>query len=107
MVQVLRDPDVGDTETILAAVGQLQFEVFAYRLGSEFGAPTEIRSAPYQAIRADRQAAASSGCATSAGSASWCAATAPSSPCSRTATACSACESDEPELTLEPILAGT
>ena len=37
--------------TMLAAVGQLQFEVFAYRLGSEFGAPTEIVSAPYQAIR--------------------------------------------------------
>ncbi|MFT3851125.1 MAG: peptide chain release factor 3 [Ilumatobacteraceae bacterium] len=51
VVQVLRDPDVGDTETVLAAVGQLQFEVFAHRLGSEFGAPTEIRSAPYQAIR--------------------------------------------------------
>ncbi len=51
VVQVLRDPDFGDSETILAAVGQLQFEVFAYRLGSEFGAPTEIRSAPYQAIR--------------------------------------------------------
>jgi peptide chain release factor 3 len=51
VVQVLRDPDFGDTETILAAVGQLQFEVFAYRLGSEFNAPTEIVSAPYQAIR--------------------------------------------------------
>ncbi|MEO5899584.1 MAG: peptide chain release factor 3 [Ilumatobacteraceae bacterium] len=51
VVQVLRDPDAGETESILAAVGQLQFEVFAYRLGSEFGAPTEIRSAPYQAIR--------------------------------------------------------
>jgi peptide chain release factor 3 len=51
VVQVLRDPDVGDTETILAAVGQLQFEVFAHRLGSEFGAPTEILAAPYQAIR--------------------------------------------------------
>ena len=51
VVQVLRDPDIGDIETILAAVGELQFEVFAYRLGSEFGAPTEILSAPYQAIR--------------------------------------------------------
>ncbi len=51
VVQVLRDPDAGETESILAAVGQLQFEVFAYRLGSEFGAPTEIRNAPYQAIR--------------------------------------------------------
>ena len=51
VVQVLRDPDFGESETILAAVGELQFEVFAYRLGSEFGAPTEILSAPYQAIR--------------------------------------------------------
>ncbi len=51
VVQVLRDPDMGDTENVLAAVGQLQFEVFAHRLGSEFGAPTEIVSAPYQAIR--------------------------------------------------------
>jgi peptide chain release factor 3 len=51
VVQVLRDPDLGESETILAAVGELQFEVFAYRLGSEFGAPTEILSAPYQAIR--------------------------------------------------------
>jgi peptide chain release factor 3 len=58
VVQVLRDPDFGDSETILAAVGQLQFEVFAYRLGSEFGAPTEIRSAPYQAIRLTDEASA-------------------------------------------------
>ena len=51
VVQVLRDLDGADVDNVLAAVGQLQFEVFAYRLGSEFGAPTEIRSAPYQAIR--------------------------------------------------------
>jgi peptide chain release factor 3 len=51
VVQVLRDPDFGDGDTVLAAVGQLQFDVFAHRLGSEFGAPTEILSAPYQAIR--------------------------------------------------------
>ncbi|MBI4882437.1 MAG: peptide chain release factor 3, partial [Actinobacteria bacterium] len=51
VVQVLRDPDMGDTENVLAAVGQLQFEVFVHRLGSEFGAPTELLSAPYQAIR--------------------------------------------------------
>ena len=58
VVQVLRDPEMGDVENVLAAVGQLQFEVFAYRLGSEFGAPTEIVSAPYQAIRlTDRKSA--------------------------------------------------
>ena len=56
--QVLRDPDMGDVENVLAAVGQLQFEVFAHRLGSEFGAPTEIVSTPYQAIRlTDKQSA--------------------------------------------------
>jgi peptide chain release factor 3 len=51
VVQVLRDPDAGDTGAVLAAVGQLQFEVFAHRLASEFGAPTEMLSSPYQAIR--------------------------------------------------------
>ena len=51
VVQVLRDPDIGDTAPILAAVGQLQFEVFAHRLEAEFGAPTELISSPYQAIR--------------------------------------------------------
>ena len=51
VVQVLRDPDVGDTSPILAAVGQLQFEVFGHRLASEFNAPAEILTAGYQAIR--------------------------------------------------------
>jgi len=32
VVQVLRDPDMGDSAPILAAVGQLQFDVFANRL---------------------------------------------------------------------------
>ncbi len=51
VVQVLRDPDVGDSAPILAAVGALQFEVFGYRLASEFNAPAEILGAGYQAIR--------------------------------------------------------
>jgi peptide chain release factor 3 len=51
VVQVLRDPDMGDAEPILAAVGQLQFEVLAHRLAHEFNAPTEILNADYQAIR--------------------------------------------------------
>ncbi len=51
MVQVLRDPDMGDAAPILAAVGQLQFEVFANRLDVEFGAPIEVNAAPYEAIR--------------------------------------------------------
>jgi peptide chain release factor 3 len=51
VVQVLRDPDLGDNGAVLAAVGQLQFEVFAHRLATEFGAPIELLSAPYQSIR--------------------------------------------------------
>jgi len=51
VVQVLRDPDMGDSAPVLAAVGQLQFEVFANRLDVEFGAPIEVLSSPYEAIR--------------------------------------------------------
>lgn len=51
VVQVLRDPDMGDADPILAAVGQLQFEVLAHRLAHEFNAPAEILHADYQAIR--------------------------------------------------------
>jgi peptide chain release factor 3 len=58
VVQVLRDPDEGDASLVLAAVGQLQFEVFAHRLESEFHAPVELSGSPYQAIRAtDAQSA--------------------------------------------------
>jgi peptide chain release factor 3 len=51
VVQVLRDPMMGDSAPVLAAVGQLQFEVFANRLDVEFNAPIEIIGAPYEAIR--------------------------------------------------------
>jgi peptide chain release factor 3 len=51
VVQVLRDPDMGESAPVLAAVGQLQFEVFANRLDIEFGAPIEVLSSPYEAIR--------------------------------------------------------
>ena len=50
-MQVLKDPDWGDASPVLAAVGQLQFDVFANRLEIEFNAPIELSSAPYQAIR--------------------------------------------------------
>ena len=51
VVQVLRDPDMGDASAILAAVGQLQFEVFADRLDVEFNAPIEVLPTSYEAIR--------------------------------------------------------
>ena len=51
VVQVLRDPLAGDANPVLAAVGTLQFDVFADRLEVEFNAPAEISSSPYEAIR--------------------------------------------------------
>jgi peptide chain release factor 3 len=51
VVQVLRDPDLGDQAPILAAVGQLQFDVFAYRLEFEFGAPVLLGGTPYNVAR--------------------------------------------------------
>ena len=42
VVQVLREPDIGDQAPILAAVGPLQFEVVQHRLENEFGAPVEL-----------------------------------------------------------------
>lgn len=50
VVQVLHDPD-GLGPPVLAAVGALQFEVFAHRLATEFNAPIELMPATYQAIR--------------------------------------------------------
>ncbi|MBA3604827.1 MAG: peptide chain release factor 3 [Acidimicrobiia bacterium] len=58
VVQVLRDPGAGGSDPVLAAVGALQFEVFGYRLASEFNAPAEILSAGYQAIRRTDEASA-------------------------------------------------
>lgn len=57
VVQVLRDPE-GDPMPVLAAVGAMQFEVFAHRLANEFGAEAVLTPAPYKAARrTDRQTA--------------------------------------------------
>ena len=55
MEPLYRQTDAG---LVLAAVGQLQFEVFAHRLESEFHAPIELTGSPYQAIRATDAASA-------------------------------------------------
>jgi peptide chain release factor 3 len=51
VVQVLRDPDLGDQAPILAAVGPMQFEVAAHRLENEFGAPTELSPTSWRVAR--------------------------------------------------------
>jgi peptide chain release factor 3 len=51
VVQVLRDPDLGDQAPILAAVGPMQFEVAAHRLEHEFGAPAELSPTSWRIAR--------------------------------------------------------
>ncbi len=51
VVQVLRDPDIGDQAPVLAAVGPMQFEVAVHRLEHEFGAPVEVSSTSYKVAR--------------------------------------------------------
>jgi peptide chain release factor 3 len=51
VVQVLRHPDLGDQEPLLAAVGQLQFDVAAWRMEHEFGAPMRLSAASWAAAR--------------------------------------------------------
>ena len=51
VIQVLRDPDLGDQAPVLAAVGALQFEVAKFRLEIEFGAPVEFSMTRYRVAR--------------------------------------------------------
>lgn len=58
VVQVLRHPDRGEQEPILAAVGPMQYEVATHRLTNEFGASIELTPTPYVlARRTDREGA--------------------------------------------------
>jgi peptide chain release factor 3 len=58
VVQVLRHPHYGEQTPILAGVGEMQFEVAAYRLEHEFGAPVELTPASYALARRTDQAGA-------------------------------------------------
>jgi peptide chain release factor 3 len=51
VVQILRDPDLGDQAPVLAAVGPMQFEVAVHRLETEFGAPVELSPTGYTVAR--------------------------------------------------------
>ena len=51
VVQVLRDPDRGDREPVLAAVGPMQFEVAKHRLENEFGTPVQMSPTAYKVAR--------------------------------------------------------
>jgi peptide chain release factor 3 len=50
-IQILENPDALRKEPILAAVGQLQFDVVQYRIEAEYGAKTSIQRLPYKLAR--------------------------------------------------------
>src|SRR5690554_6411590 len=58
VVQVLRDPDLGDQAPVLAAVGPMQLEVASWRLEHEFGAAAELTPTPYTIARRTDEASA-------------------------------------------------
>ena len=80
--------------------------MFGYRLASEFNAPAEILGAGYQAIRRTDAGVDRPGCARSAGSASCTAPTGRVVALFENRYRLQRLESDEPELTLEPLAAG-
>jgi peptide chain release factor 3 len=51
VIQVLQVRDALTRVPLLAAVGQLQFEVVQYRLETEYGAKSRIENAPWTVIR--------------------------------------------------------
>lgn len=51
VIQALHTIDGGEREPILAAVGELQFDVALHRLTEEFGAQPRFESAPYSIAR--------------------------------------------------------
>ncbi|MCA9113476.1 MAG: peptide chain release factor 3 [Planctomycetaceae bacterium] len=50
-IQVLADPQAMFREPVLAAVGELQFDVVQYRLESEYGTETTLHRLPYEVAR--------------------------------------------------------
>lgn len=50
-IQIFTDPHAARREPILAAVGELQFDVARFRLESEYNTPTEIVWLPYKIAR--------------------------------------------------------
>ena len=50
-IQILHDPQAIRREPILAAVGQLQFDVVQYRLEAEYGAKTHVQRLPFRLAR--------------------------------------------------------
>jgi peptide chain release factor 3 len=51
VVQIYRQPGMGDKDPVLGAVGALQFEVLQHRLAAEYGVEVKVERMPYQHCR--------------------------------------------------------
>ena len=51
VIQVLRHPDRGDQQPVLAAVGPLQYDVALRRLEAEYGAKVDLQPTPFSVAR--------------------------------------------------------
>ena len=50
-IQIFRVPDTGMEEVIVGVVGTLQFDVFRYRMLSEYGVELRMEGLPYEVLR--------------------------------------------------------
>ena len=50
-IQIFKKPDAGMEEVIVGVVGTLQFDVFRYRMQSEYGVELRMEGLPYEELR--------------------------------------------------------
>ena len=50
-IQIFKKPDTGMEEVIVGVVGTLQFDVFQYRMRSEYGVELRMEGLPYEELR--------------------------------------------------------
>ena len=50
-IQIFKVPDTGMEEVIVGVVGTLQFDVFRYRMHSEYGVELRMEGLPYEVLR--------------------------------------------------------
>ena len=105
VVQVLRDPDLGDQAPMLAAVGPMQFEVAVHRLENEFGAPDRAERHLVARGPAHRRGVHARSCGRCRAWRCTSAPTAPATRCSSRRYWLARVEGDHPELVLEKLVA--
>ena len=50
-IQIFKMPDSGFEDIVVGVVGTLQFDVFSYRMKSEYGVDLNMRALPYEHLR--------------------------------------------------------